>query len=163
MIDPAIRQRWRDEGHWRDYNLGQALAAAAATRPEAMLTLHSAIRPERYTLRYVHERGRLIAGSLAASGLQAGDVVALQLPNWIEAALVWQGAAALGCVVLPIVTIYGETELDFTLRDAKARILFVPRRWGRGDPLERVRRLGALPDLREIVVVDGAGERGVLD
>lgn len=166
-IDRAIRHRWRAEGHWRDRSLGSTLGDTAAIRPAATLTLHSATRPGRYALHDVHHRGRALAGALAALGLGPGDVVALQLPNWIEAALVWQAAAALGCVVLPIVAIYGETELDFILRDARARILFVPRRWGKTDGVERVRRLGALPDLRAIVVVDdGGGEvdgDGLLD
>src|SRR3546814_2205407 len=72
----------------------------------------------------------------------------MQLPNSIETALVYQAAAALGCVILPIVTIYGPHELGFVLRDARAKILFIPNRWRQTDCVQTVRDSGQLPDLK---------------
>jgi acyl-CoA synthetase (AMP-forming)/AMP-acid ligase II len=56
-------------------------------------------------------------------------------------------------VILPIVPIYGEHELGFVLRHARAKLLFVPGIWRKTDFRERVRRIGAVPDLRAVVVV----------
>lgn len=158
MEHDFLHDRWLAGGFWQGISLAGAFAKAAATRPAALLEVHSVLRSARVTLREVHHEGRALAGALAALGLKQGDVVALQLPNWIETAFLWQAAAALGCVVLPIVSIFGEAELEFILRDSRARALFVPKQWGRNDPVERVRRLGALHDLKAVVVVGGDGD-----
>ena len=44
-------------------------------------------------------------------GIGAGDVVAFQLPNWMEAAVSFWAAALLGAVVTPIVHFYGPKEV----------------------------------------------------
>ncbi len=71
------------------------------------------------------EARRLIAAFLEL-GLQQGDVVSFQLPNWREAVPVDIAAAALGLVVNPIVPIYRGAELRYILDDAATRIMFVP-------------------------------------
>src|SRR3546814_19623317 len=83
----------------------------------------------------------------------------MQLPNSIETALVYQVAAALGCVILPIVTIYGPPELGFVLRAARAKILFILNRWRQPDCVQTVRDSGQLPDLKAVVFV-GDGDAG---
>src|SRR3546814_21138931 len=61
--------------------------------------------------------------------------------------------------MLPIVTIYGPHELGFVLRDARAKILFIPNRWRQTDCVQTVRDSGQLPDLKAVVVV-GDGDAG---
>lgn len=157
--DRDLQARWRADGHWRDQTLDQAFAAAADRHPDVLLTVHAAGDPRSISLGDLRERGRALAGALRSLGLTAGDVVAMQLPNSIEAALVYQAAAALGCIILPIVPIYGPHELGFVLRDARAKILFVPARWRRTDGVQRVRDIGNAPDLAAVVVV-GEGDFG---
>lgn len=161
-MTPELHRRWRELGYWRDLTLDQAFGAAAARCPDALLTIHSAERPATLRLQELREQGQRLAGALAALGVRAGDVVAAQLPNWAETALVYQAAAALGCVILPIVTIYGEHELGFVLRHSGARVLFVPGVWRRQDHPERVRRVGAIPGLLAVVVVGGEAPDGFL-
>lgn len=158
MIDPDVEAGWRMRGLRGGESLAEAFAKAAALRPDATLHIHSATRAGSYTLGALHARGLRLSRSLAALGVGPGDVVALQLPNWVEAALVWQAAAALGCIVLPIVTIYGPSELDFLLRDSRASIIFVARGWGKIDPLASLRTVGPLGSLRAIVTVGGAAD-----
>lgn len=149
----TIEEQWRRQGYWRDIGLGEGFRQAAAQSPDATLRIHSTERPALVPLGELHARGLRLAGALHASGLRQGDVIALQLPHWEEAALVYQAAAALGCVILPVVPIFAEAELGFILRDAKARALFVPNVWRKVDYLERVRRIGGAPDLDLVVVV----------
>jgi acyl-coenzyme A synthetase/AMP-(fatty) acid ligase len=44
-----------------------------------------------------------------------GDVVAFQLPNWMEAAAVFWASAFLGAAVVPIVHFYGRKEVGYIL------------------------------------------------
>src|SRR5207302_2193045 len=52
-----------------------------------------------------------------------GDVVAFQLPNWLEAALTFYAATLLGAVVVPIVHFYGAKEVRYILERSGARVL----------------------------------------
>src|SRR3546814_20283144 len=117
--DKDLQARWRADGHWRDQTLDQAFEAAASGHPEVLLTVHAARGPRSISLGQLRKRGRALAGALHGLGLTAGDVVAMQLPNSIETALVYQAAAAHGCVSLPIVTILGPHEPGFVVSAAR--------------------------------------------
>jgi acyl-CoA synthetase (AMP-forming)/AMP-acid ligase II len=162
-LDASIKQRWRAAGYWPDIALDAALDRAAQSQPHARLTIHSANRPADETLASLRRGGLRIASALRELGLKSGDVVALQLPNWIETALIYQAAAALGCVILPIVPIFGPTELGFILRNSRARALFIPSNWRKVDYVERFRAAGNCPDLNDVVVVGGPAPKGFLD
>jgi len=95
-----------------------------------------------------------LAGGLAARGVRAGDVVALQLPNWTETLAVLLAAARLGAVANPVLPIYRRRELGFILAEAGARVLFIPGRYRDCDHRALVRELRpALPALEHVIVV----------
>lgn len=104
------------------------------------------------------EARRLIT-ALQGMGLQAGEVVSFQLPNWREAVAIDIACAALGLVVNPIVPIYRDAELRFILSDACSRVLFIPEQFRSIDYLQMVNQLRPeLPDLAHVVVVRGTSE-----
>ncbi|MDR0358906.1 MAG: AMP-binding protein, partial [bacterium] len=73
---------------------------------------------------------RLAAG-LRERGVGAGDVVAFQLPNWMEAAAVFWASAFLGAAVVPIVHFYGRRELGYILNAVEPRVFISAERFGR--------------------------------
>jgi acyl-CoA synthetase (AMP-forming)/AMP-acid ligase II len=96
---------------------------------------------------------RLIAG-LQRLGLQAGDVISFQLPNWREAVPIDIAAAALGLVVNPIVPIYRGAELRYILADAGTRAFFIPESFRSIDYVEMIQALRPeLPALDHLVTV----------
>lgn len=158
-IPRELRDAWRASGYWRDMTLNDAFDAAAARRPDALLTIHGQAGPVDIRLRDLRDRGRKLAGALHGCGVNPGDVIAILLPNGVETALAYQAAATLGCVILPIVPIYGSHELSFVLRDCGAKLLFVPNNWRNTNFLDRVRALKDVPALETVVVV-GEGDCG---
>ena len=70
---------------------------------------------------------RLVTG-LRGLGLQAGDVISFQLPNWRESVVLDIAASAMGLIVNPIIPIYRDRELRFILKDARTRLIFIPER-----------------------------------
>jgi acyl-CoA synthetase (AMP-forming)/AMP-acid ligase II len=108
---------------------------------------------EAVTLTDVLARGEVVAASLHRRGVRPGDVVAVQVPNWVEGAVVYAAAMLLGAVIVPIVHIYGPAEVGFILRQSRARVLVVPGRWRRIDYHARVAELGDVPDLETVVVI----------
>lgn len=109
----------------------------------------------------IADEARSIARAMMTRGLQPGDVVSFQLPNWKEAAAINIAASALGLVVNPIVPIYRENECEHMLKDSQSRLVFIPATFRGFDYARMFAKLStALPDLREIVVVRGESEVG---
>jgi acyl-CoA synthetase (AMP-forming)/AMP-acid ligase II len=130
-----------------------AFVAAALAKPETELTVASQTRPSSATLREVVAAGQRMGTRMSGSGVAAGDVVAVMLPNcreWLVAAV---AVAHAGAVLLPVVTIYKGAELSFILRQSRAKWLFTPERWRGTDYRQLVADCGELPDLARHVVL----------
>ncbi|WP_264073804.1 AMP-binding protein, partial [Mycolicibacter minnesotensis] len=64
-------------------------------------------------------------------GVGAGDVVAIQLPNWMEAAAAFWASTFLGAVVVPIVHFYGRKELAHIMATARPKVFITTAEFGR--------------------------------
>ncbi len=158
----TLEQSWREAGLWRGVTMDQAFAQAARANPGGRLVIHSTERPVTATLEDIRAKGLKLARSLYAAGIRQGEVIAVQLPNWVEAAMLYHAAAHLHCVVMPVIPIYGEHELTHILNDSRAAALFVPSRWRKADYVERVRNLGNTPHLKAVVVMGEDAPAGML-
>jgi acyl-CoA synthetase (AMP-forming)/AMP-acid ligase II len=95
-----------------------------------------------------------VAAGLREAGIGPGDVVSLQLPNWVEAAAAFWGVSVAGAVAVPIVHFYGAKEVAFILREAGAQAHITADRFGRADFLAQLDVATAVaPTLREVFVV----------
>ena len=106
------------------------------------------------TVGEVYEESLRVAGGLRALGLGPGDVVAFQLPNWVEAAITFYACTMLGVTLVPIVHFYGPKEVGFILRQSRARALVIVSRIGQRDYLAELATVrDGLHDLEHVVVV----------
>lgn len=153
QLPVSCETQWRSLGLWRDQSMADAMVAAAKNRPDAPMHFFGADGETVITLADVHAKGLKLAGSFHALGLRAGDIIAMQLPNRLENAMLFQAAAALGCTLLPIVHIYGPHELAHILSDSGAKALIVPERWRNIDYLDRLARLPELSTLTHRIVL----------
>lgn len=157
-----LEAAWRAQGLWQDVSLATAMTRAAQDRPAAPLHFFGADGERVTSLGEVHAEGLRLAGSFHALGLRPGDTIAMQLPNGLENAVLFQAAAALGCTLLPIVHIYGPHELGHILADSGAKALIVPDRWRNIDYLDRLARLPDLPALRHRIVMGKDVPQGMI-
>jgi long-chain acyl-CoA synthetase len=99
-----------------------------------------------------------MAASLAASGVEKGDRVALMLPNCPQYVVSFFATVRLGAIVTQINPMYVEREIEHILNDSGAQTIVVY-----ADVYERVKAV--LPDtnLKTVVVVDFVGEQEVLN
>ncbi|GAD50495.1 putative fatty-acid--CoA ligase [Caenibius tardaugens NBRC 16725] len=149
-----LQARWKEQGYYNGTTLSEALTAAARAFPdtpsfyyrnEAMIARSNAD---------LFEEGLRVAAGLYSLGVRAGDVIAVQLPTWLETAIIYQAIAHLGAITLPIVSIYGDAEISYIVQDSGAKFLFVPDAW-RGRPYA-ARYAECLADTRlEALVVIG--------
>ncbi len=109
--------------------LTAAMRAGLALWPDLRVTFTGARGEPTSSLSALFERGRRLAGGLYAHGLRAGDSIAMQLPNWPEAVVTFVAAAELGLTLVPIVHVYGPSELQFILGQSGAAALVIPDQW----------------------------------
>jgi cyclohexanecarboxylate-CoA ligase len=95
-----------------------------------------------------------VAAMLAGLGIGQGDVVSVQLPNWLEASLTFFATIRLGAISNPIPANYRGHELEFIVRQARSRVVVIPdlfRRFDYQGMIEGLRE--RIPDLQHVLVV----------
>ncbi|MFF4986964.1 3-phosphoshikimate 1-carboxyvinyltransferase [Streptosporangium saharense] len=143
--------------------LGALVRRWARRRPygTALVETASEGRPERVvTWRELDERADAAASLLLDLGVEPGEPVAWQLPNWAEFPVLALATARVGALCCPLMPIFREREMSFMLGASRARVLVVAERFRGRDHAAEVAGLLALPDapkLDHVVVVGGAG------
>jgi acyl-coenzyme A synthetase/AMP-(fatty) acid ligase len=110
-----------------------------------------------------------VSAMLLDLGVQRGESVAFQLPNWAECVVVTLGVLQIGAVVAPVMPVFGEREVAMVLSRSRARVFILPRSFRRrrhADELPGVVREAsarALPlRVEHVVVVADAGPSGAV-
>jgi acyl-CoA synthetase (AMP-forming)/AMP-acid ligase II len=130
-IPDDLVRHYQASGWWTRETLGDLLSQRLSDTAGGRFEVHSAVRPWLGTFGDVERTARRLAAGLRARGVGPGDVVAFQLPNWMEAAATFWGAAFLGAVVVPIVHFYGPKELGYILAASKPRVFITAAEFGR--------------------------------
>ncbi|MBD1319455.1 AMP-binding protein [Gordonia hankookensis] len=130
-IPDDLRSHYLAMGWWSDESLGTILSRGLHEHADLGFHVHSKVRPYAGTLADVEMVARRLAAGLRARGVGPGDVIACQLPNWMEAAATFWASSILGAVVVPIVHFYGPKEVAFILADARPRVFVTAERHGR--------------------------------
>lgn len=149
---PERTRRWYDAGFHGTDTLRDRLADGAARFSEVPFRVWSPQRPAATTLGELHARGLSLGGALVTAGIAKGDVVAMQMPNWLEAAALYHACTEIGAVVLPIIHVYGPAEVAYILDESGAAMLVTPDRWLGVDYTDR--EVGSRADLLRVFVGD---------
>ncbi|MCD6681105.1 MAG: AMP-binding protein [Burkholderiaceae bacterium] len=150
-VDDETIARFGEGGQWTGVTLARCARERARNESNRVAVVDG---ERRIGFAPLYERGVRLASALRAIGLQRGDVISFQLPNWHEAMVVNLAASIGGFVCNPIIPIYRDAEVGFILKQSRTRVLFVPTTFRSVDYLAMVARLRpSLPDLREVVLV----------
>jgi len=96
------------------------LRSSAERHPEKVAIVAPEEGGMEFTYGWIDEKSSILAGSLAAMGVQPGDRVALWVNNSVEYILSFYGILKAGCVVVPVSTHYGEREVIHQLKVTEA-------------------------------------------
>lgn len=152
---PELRARYLSAGLWTDDTLAGFVECKVAERPALGFRIWSDHHPMATDVADIWDRARRFARGLVTRGVGPGDVIAFQFPNCSEAAVAFLGATAAGAVVVPVVHFYGPKELEYILRESRARVLVTADRHGHLDYLAGIAELRPrLPDLETVIVWD---------
>ena len=152
---------YRRAGWWTDATTADLLDEHAREQPDRL-----AIADSRSRLTYAEyaRRSQRLAAHFIRLGLNGNDVIALQLPNWSEFAII-VNAAMLACI--PFCQVHSDfrsREIEFVLRYTGAAVFICPVAFRRFDYLAMIGELQlALPALRHVMAVGDDVPDGVFD
>ncbi|RAH99745.1 AMP-dependent synthetase [Acuticoccus sediminis] len=150
--------------HWEipeRYNIGVDICDRWAERvPDAPAIIDA--KPDgtatTTTFGELRARSNQLAHALAARGVgrhgEVGDRIGVLLPQCVETALAHIASAKLGCVSIPLFTLFGVDALGHRLRDSGARAVITNR--AGAARIAEIR--AALPELEVVLCIDGAVE-----
>ncbi|HVW35327.1 MAG TPA: AMP-binding protein, partial [Acidimicrobiia bacterium] len=163
LVDPVTAARHRAAGWWRDGTILDDVARVAAAAPErlAIAGHHGDGSCERLTFGDLARYTERFAAELVRLGVQPGEVVSLQLPNWWEFAALHLACTRIGAVTNPILPVLRHREVRFILTRTRSRVCVAPtrfRRFDHGRMLLDIQR--ETPTLEHLVLVGDDGPQG---
>ena len=117
-IDPIKSKLWRENGFWADCPITELFDEHVSQRPNQLCLIDS--RRE-ITYLELQELSYRLAAGLQKNGFQSGDVIAVQLPNWIEFVAIHIAVVRLRGVIALIPPISRGPEVAKMLRISKAK------------------------------------------
>jgi cyclohexanecarboxylate-CoA ligase len=162
------RSAMRAGGYWLDRTIDEYLVQAIARHPEKLAIVgyregrrYGTDDSKRITYGELGDMVARAAGALRRLGVQPGDIVAAQLPNWWEFMVLAFACGRLGAVFNPMMPIFREREMSYMLAFAEVKVLVVPKVFRGFDHEAMAARLQSeLPLLKHVIVVDGEGPNG---
>lgn len=152
ILTPEQTERFTASGDWQNKTLTDFLDQAAAATPEKTASVDA-----RGSISYAELKQQVdrCALGLLELGVAPGDVVSIQLPNWIEWLVVHYAAVRIGAVTNPLIPVYRDREIGFMMERAKTKVLVVAESFrGFAFPPMIDRLRPGLPSLEHVLVVD---------
>ncbi|HET7585841.1 MAG TPA: AMP-binding protein [Gemmatimonadaceae bacterium] len=133
------------------WSLAHVAAARAAEHPQRELLVSMG---RSMTYGQVDAKATAMAAALAELGIEAGDRIAIVMPNWPEWVIALLAAAKLGATVVPLNPRLNYHELKYQLRHAEASVAVAAEQHDGVDYLELFEGiLAELPDLQYLITV----------
>ncbi|MEM1099905.1 MAG: AMP-binding protein [Pseudomonadota bacterium] len=147
------------------YNIGVDICDKwAAVEPErlALIDVSASGEVTRHTFGALRRASNQLALALAQDGVSrgagnVGDRVGVLLPQCVETALVHIAVTKMGCISIPLFTLFARDALLHRLRDSGAKVVVTNRKGAA--KLAEIR--SELPDLEVIYSIDGAAAGAV--
>jgi acyl-CoA synthetase (AMP-forming)/AMP-acid ligase II len=131
FLTPEARIRdYEARGWWRGQSVDALTRAAVAEGGDAEALIDPPNRvaldgrePERLTWRELGERVDALASALLGHGLAKDDVIVAQLPNTVDAVLLFLSCARIGLILSPVAMPYRAHELEYIFAQAAPKAI----------------------------------------
>jgi len=142
ILTKEIIDKYVSEGSWTGETLVDYLDRAVKLNPDKIAVVD---KKERVTYGQLDLITTRIACGFLEFGIKKGDVVAVQLPNWIEFVYTHLALNKIGAITSPVIPYYRQNELIYELGLTDAIALVIPSEFRGFDYTSMI------PDLREAV------------
>ena len=160
-LNDELIAKYTDGGFWVNRVITDYLDEWAERTPDKLAFIDSRREITYGQLRAEVDRCAL---GLLELGIEPGDVVSFQLPNWIEWVVLHYACTRIGAISNPLIPIYREREMAFMVGLAGAKLIVVPREFRGFDHVALVESLkGDWDNLEHVLVVGGHDHPGSWD
>jgi acyl-CoA synthetase (AMP-forming)/AMP-acid ligase II len=157
---PEQIESYRRAGWWSDTTTVDMLERATREQADRVAIIDARVR---LTYAEYARRSERLAAHFIKIGLTKDDVIALQLPNWSEFAVVVNAAMLAGIPFCQVHSDFRSREIEFVLRYTGAAVFICPVAFRRFEYLPMIEALRpALPALRHVMAVGDVPD-GVFD
>ena len=158
VYDAETLAGFRAAGYWRDETLSAAVDRLAGQDRVLLTDGYGAL-----TGGQLREQAYRLAAALRWLGVEAGDRVQVQLPNWNEFVVVYIALARIGAVLVPTMPIYRHDEVRYVLQHSGAKISVVAGEFRGFDYPGMLADIRAsVPELQHVISVRCGERSGVL-
>jgi len=155
-------EEMNEKGLWPKGLLLDHVERWAVEQPDAVaITCINSMRGRTETVSYrqLLRIARRIAVGLADLGVQKGEVVSFQMPNWWEFAALHLACLHIGAITNPVMPIFRQRELSFMLDYAESKVFIAPKTFRGFDHEAMTAALRPkLPHLEHVYFLDGEGD-----
>lgn len=153
QMSEELTKRYERKGYWSNESFVDIVERAFQKYPNQEL-----VGPNRrVTYAELAAEVRAVAAGLRNLGIEPGDVVSYQLPNWVTAIAVHLAISKVGAVTNPITPIYRETEIKHILRDSGSKCIIIPDEYRDTNyPAMLDGEISDLPTFEHVVVIGEA-------
>jgi len=141
---------WKKKGYWADQLLCDLLDAHAQKAPQQIAFVDSRRSITYGQLQTLTHR---MALSMLEMGLKRGDVVAIQVPNWIEFPALYVAMVRLGLVASLIPPMCREHEVALMLKLSRARAYICPNNFKGFDYLDLSNALKSRSEFKDLSII----------
>ena len=130
ILTDSLIEKFTSSGDWKNQTLLDHLEHWSAQRPDAIVTRDPT---GAHTYAELSSDVETCARALVDLGVEPGDVVGIQLPNWYEWLVIHLGTIKAGAVTNGLIPIYRDREIGYMAKKASVSVLFVPNRFRKFD------------------------------
>ncbi|MEC1157206.1 AMP-binding protein [Cytobacillus horneckiae] len=144
---------------WPNRTIIDYLHEAIAKNPEKVAIID---QKGKYTFGELGKLVDRVALGLLKQGIQKGDVISFQLPNWNEFIILHYAVTRIGAISNPLVPIYREREINFMVKTVESKMIIIPESFRGFNYPEMIQRcLPNWPKLQQIYVVGNKVPNGM--
>ena len=160
-LTPEVVERYSKAGMWHDTTIVDVLEATSQRYPDKIALVDARTR---LTYREYYAAVQRLATKFVQLGLSRDDVIAIQLPNWIEFAIAVNAAMMAGIPFCQFHSDFRAKEVEFILGFAEASALVCPTTFRGFDYTAMIAEMHPrLPLLRHLVMVGDGTPDDALD
>lgn len=148
LTDEKIKN-YTEQGYWANKRLCEYLDEAAALYPNKIAIVD---RFGQYSYKQFSKWVDNLAMGFIANGVERGDVISFQLPNWKEVLIITYACTKIGAVFNAIAPIFRERDIGKMLELAGSKFMIVPYSFRNFSHMEMMQSL-QLPCLEKVFIV----------
>lgn len=152
-IDEAQKALYYQKGYWTHESLGDVWARQAKAFANDEYVADD--QGTRFTYGEVEDKASRLATWLIEQGVQVGDVVSFQIPNWAEFTIVYVACLKVGAVMHPVAKNFNAADLRFVMNQVSSVAFFCPARFHGCDfEYTAIEVQKDVPSLKTIAIVE---------